>query len=173
MIESAIVAASFDAENKEGLIGTESGQVFYVNFEEGICIRLIASTNAEKQAITYCKFDSHNTNLIISGCGKRSEEFKIYSTQNLDMVRNFKSNFELYGHVVFVIAPKQTNRKKFKLVGYSKGFIKRVSLEKLKIDGVIQLQMNVGEQITCGIFSENERNVALGSTYGNVYIASV
>lgn len=83
--------------------------------------------------VATCKFDPGNSNLIISSSGQNSEQFKIYSTQNLDMVKNFTSDFEEFGHVVFVISPKTQNKKKFKIVGFSKGFIKRVSFERLKV----------------------------------------
>jgi hypothetical protein len=89
------------------------------------------------------------------------------------MVRNFRSDFDEYGYVVFVISQKFQHRRKYRLVGFSSGTIKRVSLDKLKVMDVLKLNMMNGEKLTCGFYSENDKNFAMGSSYGNVYIASL
>jgi len=42
-LDSPVVAASFDKSNKEGLIGTMSGTIRYINWAEGSNIRLSTS----------------------------------------------------------------------------------------------------------------------------------
>lgn len=89
------------------------------------------------------------------------------------MVRNFRSDFDEYGYVVFVIAQKAQSKRKYRLVGFSNGVIKRVSFDKLKVTDVLKLNMMMGEKLTCGFYSDNDKNFAMGTSYGNVFIASL
>jgi len=89
------------------------------------------------------------------------------------LVRDFRSDYEEYGYVVFVISQRQQHKKKFRLVGYSSGTIKRISLDKLKVTDILKIDMLMGEKLTCGFYSENDYNFVMGSTYGNVFIASM
>lgn len=43
--DAAIVAMTMDDFNNEGLIGTEAGSIFYVNFAEKVLIKLVSSNN--------------------------------------------------------------------------------------------------------------------------------
>jgi len=88
-VESAIVAVSMDELNNEGLIGTESGCIHYVNFAEKIVIKLVSGNNNNQDTINFCKFDPVNSNIVVSSCGQKSDEFKINTVQNCDQVMNF------------------------------------------------------------------------------------
>jgi len=44
-VDSAIIAISMDSGNNEGLIGTESGCIYFINFNEKVNIRLVSSNN--------------------------------------------------------------------------------------------------------------------------------
>ena len=44
-VKSAIVSVSMIDGNNEGLIGTEAGCIHYVNFMDGVCIKLVQGNN--------------------------------------------------------------------------------------------------------------------------------
>ena len=85
----------------------------------------------------------------------------------------FQSNLEDDGHVVFVISSK-TGKKTKRLVGFSNGIIKMASFNSLSFDHCFKLEgMLSGEKITCGWYSENEINFAIGTNYGAVFLGSL
>lgn len=72
--------------------------------------------------------------IFLAGCGSKSEELKILTNKSCDEVMTFKSNFDEEGFIVFVITSSGMfikNKKQRRLVGYSNGYIKRISLETL------------------------------------------
>jgi hypothetical protein len=106
-------------------------------------------------------------------------------------VHTFQSNYDEEGHVVFVISPPikenakkdgtppevkeyaKVTKKQRRLVGFSKGIIKRVSLERLDVDACFRLPMKPGERLTCAQYSENGTNFVIGSSHASLFIASV
>jgi hypothetical protein len=68
-VDSAIIAVSMDDSNNEGLIGTEAGSIFYVNFNERIVIKLVSSNNNNQSAIEFCKLDPQNPAITVTNCG--------------------------------------------------------------------------------------------------------
>lgn len=86
---------------------------------------------------------------------------------------NFQSNFEDDGHVVFVISNKSSSRKLKRLVGFSNGVVKRVSYDSLSVEHAFKLPLASGEQLTCGFYSENNVNFAIGTSYGTIFIGSL
>lgn len=118
---------SFDAENREGLVGTEQGNIYYVVFpqkdgfndkfgyakeENNIeIIRLVTSNNMFKDPITFVKYDEWNSNLVLANSSPKTPDLKIYSNQHCDQVVNMlgitnEDELERDGHVVFVISQK-------------------------------------------------------------------
>lgn len=106
-VDSAVMAISMDDVNEQGLIGTEAGNIYYINFLEAGPIRLVSSNNMNQDAITYLKFDFANPRIFAASCGQRTEQLKLSTGENCDEVMNFRSNFEEYGYVVFVIGHPQ------------------------------------------------------------------
>jgi hypothetical protein len=88
-VESAIIAISMDELNNEGLVGTEAGCIHYVNFSEKIIIKLVSSNNHNHEGIDFCKLDPSNPAILVTNCGKKSDELKIFTTHNCDQVMNF------------------------------------------------------------------------------------
>jgi len=172
-VDSAIIAVSMDDSNNEGLIGTEAGSIFYVNFNEKIVIKLVSSNNNNQSAIDFCKLDPQNSAITVTNCGKKSDELKIFTTNNCDQVMNFQSNFDDDGYVVFVISNKATGKKLKRLVGFSNGVIKRVSFDSLAVEHCFKVPLKSGEKLTCGFYSENDANFAFGTNYGAVFIGSM
>ena len=65
-----------------------------------------------------------------------------------------------------------------RLVGFSHGVIKRISVDNLAIDDVYKLPMNHGERLTCGFMCYNEfgkflGNFLIGTNMGTIFIGSL
>jgi hypothetical protein len=173
-VESGVVAMCMDEQNNEGLIGTEAGCIHYVNFAENLLIKLVSSNNQNQDEVKICKFDKSNKEIFYTSCGTKSDELKVYTTQNCDQVHNFQSNHEDDGYVVFVIGHiGATTRKQKRLLGFSNGVIKRISLDSLSVEHSFKVPLNSGEKLTCGYYSENGMNFLFGTNQGTLFIASI
>ena len=71
-VDSAVMSITMDDLNEQGLIGTEAGNIYYVNFLEAGPIRLVSSNNMNQDAITYIKFDFANPRIFAASCGQRT-----------------------------------------------------------------------------------------------------
>jgi hypothetical protein len=113
----------------------------------------------------------------LSSCGKKSDQLAVFTTQNCDLLHKFSSNYEDYGHVVFVISPvtasNKRNARQRRLVGFSQGIIKRIQIDNLTVDDCYKVQLNPGEKLTCGYFSENNLNFLVGTNQGTLIIGSM
>ena len=64
--DSAIVALSMDERNQEGLVGTENGTIYYVNFGDTTGdssvypIPIVSSNNINRDAISLLQIDPGN-----------------------------------------------------------------------------------------------------------------
>ena len=72
-VDSAVMSITMDEQNEQGLIGTEAGNIYYVNFQEAGPIRLVSSNNMNQDAISYIKFDFANPKIFAAACGTRTE----------------------------------------------------------------------------------------------------
>ena len=91
--DSAIVALSMDDLNNEGLVGTENGTIYYVNFFDNVDpslypIPIVSSNNINRDAISLLKIDPGNPQIFVSNCGQKSAQFKINTIVNCDLVYN-------------------------------------------------------------------------------------
>lgn len=59
------------------------------------------------------------------------------------------------------------------MVGFSNGIIKRVSFDSLQVEHCFKVQLNPGEKLTCGFYSNNGINFVFGSNQGNLFIGSL
>lgn len=68
------MSMSMDEGMDQGLVGTEAGSIFYVNFTESVNpIKLVSSNNMNQDPINVLKFDFANPKLFISSCGPRTD----------------------------------------------------------------------------------------------------
>jgi hypothetical protein len=72
--DSAIVAVSMDDLNNEGLVGTENGTIYYVNFFDTLDpsiypIPIVSSNNINRDKISFLKIDPGNSQIFVSNCG--------------------------------------------------------------------------------------------------------
>ena len=121
------------------------------------------------------KFDVQPT-IFLTDTGPKSDVFKIFATGNCDQVNDCVSNYDEDGHVVFItFAYGETSRQKKdkRLIGFSNGVIKRFDMKKLEAEHVFKIPMNIGEKLTCGLFSENKSNFACGTNQGTLIIGSL
>jgi hypothetical protein len=72
-VDSAVMSITMDDLNEQGLIGTEAGNIYYINFLEAGPIRLVSSNNMNQDAVTYLKFDFANPRIFAASCGQRTE----------------------------------------------------------------------------------------------------
>jgi WD40 repeat protein len=103
-VGSAVIAICMDEMNNEGMVGTESGCIFYVNFMEGIQIQLVQSNNKHQDAVNFVQYDPKHEKVFIASTGEKSDELKVYTTENCDAVNTFHGSIEDDGYVVFVIS---------------------------------------------------------------------
>ena len=179
--DSAIVALSMDDLNNEGLVGTENGTIYYVNFFDNVDpsvypIPIVSSNNINRDSINLLKIDPGNPQIFVSNCGQKSAQFKINTIVNCDLVYNNQNNLEDDGYVVFIISTKEKKETKNprRLVGFSNGLIKRFNFGNLSpADRVFKLQLNPGEVLTCGFYSENETNFVVGTNHGTIFFCSM
>ena len=54
------------------------------------------------------------------------------------------------------------------MLGYANGLIRFVSLTDLDDYQVYQIKLEYGEELTCGCYSANNQNWAIGTSYGSV-----
>jgi len=82
------------------------------------------------------------------------------------------------GHVVFVISgenweTRNNTKRKLRLVGFSHGVIKRISMDHLSIDDVYKLPMSSGERLTCGFMAANDNEIPKGRKFlGNFLVGT-
>jgi hypothetical protein len=178
--DSAIVALSMDDHNNEGLVGTENGTIYYVNFSDVdqslYPIPIVSSNNINRDSISLLKVDPGNPQIFVSNCGQKSAQFKINTIVNCDLVYNNQNNLEDDGYVVFIISTKEKKetKKAWRLVGFSNGIIKRFNFGNLSpADRVFKLPLNPGEVLTCGFYSENETNFVVGTNHGTIFFCSM
>ena len=111
-VDSAVVSISMDDANEQGLVGTEAGSIFYLNFVESVNpIKLVSSNNMNQDAVNILKFDFANPKVFFASCGPRTDQLKLCAGASCDQVVDFQSSFDEYGHVVFVIGHPQFTKK--------------------------------------------------------------
>ena len=55
------------------------------------------------------QYDPKHEKVFLTSCGEKSDELKVYTTENCDAVNTFNSNIEDDGYVVFVISTNVTS----------------------------------------------------------------
>ena len=106
------MSLSMDEGMDQGLVGTEAGSIFYVNFFENVNpIKLVSSNNINHDLINYLKFDFANPNKFLASYGPRTDQLKLCTLEYCNQVMIFYSSYDEYGHVVFVIGHPASREK--------------------------------------------------------------
>jgi WD40 repeat protein len=89
-VDSAVVSISMDDANEQGLVGTEAGSIFYLNFVESVNpIKLVSSNNMNQDAVNFLRFDFANPKVFFASCGPRTDQLKLCAGASCDQVVNF------------------------------------------------------------------------------------
>jgi WD40 repeat protein len=84
----------------------------------------------------------------------------------------FPGLHEAAGPAAFVLSG--TNGGKFSVIAYAGGVIRIINLECLKIDSTYKIPLQSDDEVlTSGVFNPNGINIAIGTSKGNIYIASL
>jgi hypothetical protein len=79
-----------DETNEQGLVGTEAGSIFYINFIESVNpIKLVSSNNMNQDPVNFLRFDYANPKVFVAACGPRTDSLILSTGDNCDEVRNF------------------------------------------------------------------------------------
>lgn len=78
-----------------------------------------------------------------------------------------------YGPVRFVVPLLQKSKSQKFLVGYFKGTIKIIIIDKLQDQPFLQLPLEADEELTCAACNPGGHNVCIGTTFGNMFIISL
>lgn len=63
--------------------------------------------------------------------------------------------------------------RKQRLIGYTQGILKVVSIDSLKADALLKIKLNKDETLTVATFSKNGMNFAIGTSNGSVYLGTI
>jgi hypothetical protein len=78
--EGPITALVMDELNVEGILGTSLGNIFYINIQEQVLIKLVSRVSPLMDNIKVVRYDPTNQAIFLSTCGKKSGEVKIYTS---------------------------------------------------------------------------------------------
>lgn len=163
--DSGVTSLSMDDLNNEGMVGTTSGSIYYVNFNQRIVIKTVASVSEARISAVKLITDGNGAPLFLTGSSNNANT-RVWATQSVDQVMKFNGSND-DGSVVFVLSCTKHSKKA--LVGFSSGLVKLVNLGSLKVDGSIQVPCS-DESLTSGVWSPNGTNFAFGTSSGNLYV---
>ena len=158
-----------DEKNDEGIIGTTKGYICYIQFSEKVLIPLVSKVDSGMETIRHVDYDSFNPKVFLTSCGDRTGKVRLYSSATVDSICEF-SDVDL-GPIAFITyAPK--NRRQ-RLIGHQNGYVKIIDVEKLGTDAIYQVDLEEGEQLTCGSFGPCGKNLGIGTSYGSIYLCQM
>ena len=163
-LDGAVSAVSMDDQNCEGLIGTENGSIYYINFDEKILLKLVVTHHGKISSLKFGLSEQGASELLLSAS---EGGVTIRAAQTLDQVLHFKTKIN-----VALVMQCPTDLKKSIFV-HENGLVQFVSLNRLKIEGVLKLSLQEGEKITSGSFNSNGVNFAIGTSQGSIVFAKI
>lgn len=86
---AAITALAMDDLNNEGLAGTSSGSLYYLNFAEKLMIKLVSKAYPLQRAITSVAFIESNPHLFLTSCASEDSTVKLWTSATCDQVTKF------------------------------------------------------------------------------------
>lgn len=102
----------------------------------------------------------------MSSCGTSNGDVKLYTSQHVDKITTHYANC---GSVKFITSEPKNRRTR--IIGHQFGDIEFYNVDTLKANHEnYRLDLNPGEEITCGTYSQNGLNFAVGTSFGSIYI---
>jgi WD40 repeat protein len=182
----AIVALAMDLANESGICGTSDGSLHYFTFEEtGPCIPLVRKLSPGLEKVSYMRHVPDQTaNVLLAAMGEGAGSVKLYTAINLDEIVSFDQKGARQedgnpGPVACVLMSIRKHKAvnaptNWNMVVYRSGFVKLIVFKTLKNEdtGWNIPDLEPGEEITCGAFSPQCHNFALGTSRGNIYLGN-
>ena len=163
-----------DDKNDEGIVGTACGSIFYIQFnaekaDDNPMIKLVGKVSQYLDPIEILRYDNSNQNVLMSGTGRNNGDMKLLTSGMLDHIYTFPQH--ALGPVRFVTAsPKD---KKNRMIGHESGFIKIVAINSLKVSNIYKVDLEEGEVLTCGVYSQSGHNFAVGTSFGSIFLGMI
>ncbi len=63
--------------------------------------------------------------------------------------------------------------RKQRLIGYTQGVLKVISIDSLKVDALFKIKLIKDETLTVATFSKNGINFAIGTSNGSVHLGTI
>ena len=82
--EGAVTSLSMDELNNEGLVGTTTGTIYYVNISEKVIIKLVSKASCMQDEVSLVRFNQANPALFLTSSGANSNVVKLWATSSVD-----------------------------------------------------------------------------------------
>ena len=159
-----------DDLNNEGIAGTSSGSLYYLNFAEKLILRIVSKAYHLQKEVTQIKSYERNPQLVIANCSESGSTFKVWTSNTLDQVIKFSSPTQ--SPIAFILS--STNNSTFSVVAHQSGLLRVVVIDQLKVESNYQITgLQPEEVLTTGVFNPNGINFAIGTSLGNLYFGSL
>jgi hypothetical protein len=159
-----------DEFNNEGILGTDKGALYYINFNEKIIIKIVNKANPIQDEISLVKFNEHNPQMFLSNCGSKSSFAKLWTTESIDLVTRFVS--PKHSPVAAILSATSTSS--YSMICHQNGLVRLCSIENLRIEANYQVKLDSkDETLTAAVYNPNGTNFAIGTNFGNIYLGSV
>lgn len=140
-----------------------------MNFAENTLIRLVSGVTPGPDSIEQLMIDPGNKEVFFASAGCQSNDVKLFTTQTLDQVINFRDT--VTSPVRFVIGNDGASKvKKHRIIGHSDGQLKVYTIDQLKLEMVAELPLAEAdheypkEEVTCGCYAPYGQNFAIGTS---------
>lgn len=170
-VDSPVTAMAVEDGNGEGIFATRAGNVYYVNMADRTPIRIVSRLAPHFEHIAYAKFDLSNQHVFLATVGEGSGDVRLLTSRTIDHIYTFLEYG--FGPIAFIAQSKSRKNDKRRIIGHKNGALRFVSVDSLKIEHVLELEMDDGEQLTCGFCCSNNINFVVGTSFGAVYICSI
>jgi len=86
-----VVSLSMDSQNREGLVGTTEGAIYYIDFNnpENIVPLVRKLTSCLEKASTLKMVPDVTNTVMIAASGEGNGAVKLYTAPNLDQIHHF------------------------------------------------------------------------------------
>mmetsp|Transcript_52904 Transcript_52904/g.72452 ORF Transcript_52904/g.72452 Transcript_52904/m.72452 type:complete len:250 (+) Transcript_52904:1235-1984(+) len=160
---------------EEGIFGTTDGCVYYISFSpeqkdsntnEYMQVKLISRACKDQEKISVLRYDPQNSSVFMSSCGTSNGDVKLYTSQHVDKITTHYANC---GSVKFITS--EPKNRKTRIIGHQYGDLEFYNVDTLRASPEnYRLDLEDGEEITCGTYSQNGLNFAVGTSFGSIFI---
>lgn len=132
-----ITCMAIEEGNGEGIFGTRTGDIYYINMADQEPIRIVTRLAPYFEKISYARFDPSNAHIFLSTVGERSGEVKLMTAKTFDHIYSFPQY--AFGPIGFIASSKSRKSDKRRMIGHKSGFLRFISVDQLKVEFVVQM----------------------------------